>query len=157
MKNLAFFLLGLVVATGFWFAMGYIQVDGNKIDEYLHRDGDAAAEEVVDELQSDKVVDALTQPDIVGQWHLANPLNHNEENRMLLINEYGVMKDYECVLFDHPDEYDYIIEGDVLKYKHSYSSTYRDSFRFKVSTQDGKDYLEIFGNADFGGKWVRSK
>ena len=76
---------------------------------------------------------------------------------MLLIDEYGTFKDYYSASSGLSRDYTYIIQGDVLKYKDKYDRTYDKSFRFKVSTQNGKDYLEVFGNADFGGKWVRSK
>ena len=223
MKNLVSFLLGIIVATGFWFYMGYLQVDGNKLNKYLHHD--AASEEVAaepkevvttenmvvptpveekpvqkaaekpveksiekptqkaEEKPAQKVVEQpvpelpetkpvaqsavaepelvsepkqepVTQPSIVGRWRLPNPVGHSEQNKMLSFDEYGTFKDYYSTSSGLSHDYTYTVEGDLLKYGEGYG---KKSFRFKVSTQNGKDYLEIFGNAEFGGKWVRSK
>lgn len=244
MKNVVCFLLGALLATGFWFYMGYLQVDGDKLEKYLHHDAkekdvmsdeeiaellaelDALAEESeqkiekvpskqessspkkketvksvektakkTEEKPAGKTVEQTptkqtepkaststasaepehvtqsvsqpvatepepkqtTQPSIVGRWRLPNPVGYSEQNKMLSFDEYGTFKDYYSTSSGLSCDYTYILQNDVLKYKDKYSRTYDKSFRFKVSTVNGKDYLEIFDSAEFGGKWVRSK
>ena len=163
MKSLVSFLLGALLATVFWFFMGYLQVDGDKMGKLLHHDevvteelfGDAEpAEEVAAQPEPEKAAPTV-QPSIVGRWRIADPVGFEEHERMLQFDEYGIFKDYTNVSSGLSWDYNYIVEGDVLKYGHS--NNCNNSFQFKTSTVNGKDYLEIYNSTRFGGKWVRSK
>lgn len=164
MKSLVSFLLGALVATVFWFFMGYLQVDGDKMGKLLHHDevvteelfGDSEPAEEVAAQPEPEMAAPTAQPSIVGRWRIADPVGSNERDRMLQIDEYGNIKDFFRLSLSLSHDYAYIVEGDVVKYG-SDSNFYHYSFQFKVKTENGKDYLEIFNNTDFGGKWVRSK
>lgn len=95
--------------------------------------------------------------DIIGKWVPADPVGWEEGNKMLLFNEYGVFKDYSNKELGSAKEYTYTISGNTLKYKDKYESSYKKSFKFKVSTINGKKTLEIYGNAELGGKYVSAK
>lgn len=163
MKSLVSFLLGALLATVFWFFMGYLQVDGDKMDKLLHHDevvteelfGDAEpAEEVAAQPEPEKAA-PTSQPSIVGRWRIADPVGYEERERMLQFDEYGIFKDYSYVSAGHSCDYNYIVDGDVLKY--GFGNKCDNPLRFKISTVNGKDYLEIYNSTKFGGKWVRSK
>ncbi len=162
MKSLVSFLLGALLATVFWFFMGYLQVDGDKMGKLLHHDevvteelfADAEpAEEVAVQPEPEKAA-PTTQPSIVGRWRIADPVGYEERERMLQMDEYGIFKNYHNASTSHSYDYNYSVEGDVFTFGDSFH-TY--SFQFKLSSVDGQDYLEIYNNTSFGGKWVRSK
>lgn len=190
MKSLVSFLLGALLATVFWFFMGYLQVDSGKMGKLLHHD-EVANKEVVatngtdadgmvlveaGELQPQTidaepapqptevpepqlVVDGhqpATQPSIVGRWRIADPVGNDERKRMLQIDEFGNIKDFYNVSLGFSNDYVYLVEGDIIKYGSS-SRYYSNSFQFKVRRVNGKDYLEIYNDTNFGGKWVRSE
>ncbi|MCQ2302018.1 MAG: hypothetical protein MJZ94_05265 [Bacteroidales bacterium] len=235
MKNLPFFLLGALAATVFWFFMGYLQVDGDKMDKLLHHN-EVVTEEAVEMVepavgtlateeptvqsktqpkanpetkptvptvsepvsepakqpksqptsqpkkqaaaqpakqsssqsanhstsQSDaktasqpvaKEQQTASQPSIVGRWRIADPVGSDERERMLQIDEYGNIKDFYSVSYGLSRDYAYLVEGNIIKYGLS-SRYYNNSFQFKVRSENGKDYLEIYNDTNFGGKWV---
>ena len=162
MKSLVSFLLGALLATVFWFFMGYLQVDGDKMGKLLHHDevvteelfGDAEpAEELAAQPEPEKATPSA-QPSIVGRWRIADPVGYEERDRMLQMDEYGIFKNYHNASTSYSYDYNYSVEGDVFTFGDSFH-TY--SFQFKLSSVDGQDYLEIYNNTSFGGRWVRSK
>ncbi len=163
MKNLAIFLLGALAATVLWFSIGYLQVNNDKMGKLLQHDevvveeafteAEPAVEEIVAQPEPEKAVSSA-QPSIIGRWRIADPVGFEEQERMLQMDEYGNLKDYRDVTFGSSSDYTYTIEGDKLTYSNTIS---RGSFQFKLSSVNGKDYLEIFNNTKFGGKWIRSK
>ena len=164
MKSLVSFLLGALLATVFWFLMGYLQVDGDKMDKLLHHDevvteelfGDTEPAEEIAAQPEPKKAAPTVQPSIVGRWRIADPVGFDERDRMLQIDEFGNIKDFYSVASGFSTDYVYLIEGDIIKYGTS-SNFYHYSFQFKVRSENGKDYLEIYNDTRFGGKWVRSK
>ena len=163
MKNLAIFLLGALAATLLWFSIGYLQVNDDKMNELLRHDEVVAeevfadaepAEEVAAQPEQEKAA-PTAQPSIVGRWRIADPVGYDERKRMLQFDEYGIFKDYTNVSSGLSWDYNYIVEGDVLKYGHS--NNCNNPLQFKTSSVDGQDYLEIYNDTRFGGKWVRSK
>ena len=164
MKNLSFFLLGALAATVFWFFMGYLQVDGDKMGKLLHHDEVVTEEAVADTEPAEEVaaqpepekVAPTSQPSIVGRWRIADPVGNDERKRMLQIDEFGNIKDFYNVSLGFSNDYVYLVEGDIIKYGSS-SRYYSNSFQFKVRRVNGKDYLEIYNDTRFGGKWVRSE
>lgn len=161
MKSLVSFLLGALLATVFWFFMGYLQVNGDKMGKLLHHDkvvteelfGDTEpAEEVAAQPEQEKAA-PTAQPSIVGRWCIADPVGYDERERMLQFDEYGIFKHYTNVHSGLSWDYNYIVEGDVLKYGHG--NNCNNSLQFKTSSVDGQDYLEIYNDTRFGGKWVR--
>ena len=162
MKSLVSFLLGALLATVFWFFMGYLQVDGDKMGKLLHHDevvteelfGDAEPAEKVAAQPEPEMAAPTAQPSIVGRWRIADPVGYEERDRMLQMDEYGIFKNYHNASTSYSYDYNYSVEGDVFTFGDSFH-TY--SFQFKLSSVDGQDYLEIYNNTSFGGKWVRSK
>ena len=163
MKNLAFFLLGALAATVLWFSIGYLQVNDDKMSELLHHDAvvaeevftgtEAAVEEVVAQPEPEEAASSA-QPSIIGRWRIADPVGYDERERMLQIDEYGIFKDYHRASSGRSYDCTYTVDGDVFTFGDSHH-TY--SFQFKLSSVDGQDYLEIYNNTMFGGKWIRSK
>lgn len=180
MKNFLFFILGALVASVIWYFADCHDIDGLLSGSEKHPSIEqivSAQEELIKEgedLQTrcDEMQEQLAQEDeknaqkqevgqvaqtsVVGRWSLSNPVGYSEQERMLSFDEYGTFKDYYNTSSGLSHDFTYILQDDMLKYKDEYSRTYVKSFRFKVSTVNGKDYLEVFDNADFGGKWVRS-
>ena len=164
MKNLAIFLLGALAATLLWFSIGYLQVNDDKMNELLRHDEVVAeevfadaepAEEIAVQPEPEKAAPTV-QPSIVGRWRIADPVGFDERDRMLQIDEFGNIKDFYSVASGLSTDYVYLIEGDIIKYGTS-SNFYHYSFQFKVRSENGKDYLEIYNDTRFGGKWIRSK
>ncbi len=162
MKNLSVFLLGALAATVFWFFMGYLQVDGDKMGKLLHHDevvteeavaDTEPAEEVAAQPEPEKATPAA-QPSIVGRWRIADPVGYEEREKMLQMDEYGIFKNYLNASTSYSRNYSYSVEGDVFSFSDSFH-TY--SFQFKLSSVGGQDYLEIYNDTRFGGKWIRSK
>ncbi len=122
MKSLVSFLLGALLATVFWFFMGYLQVDGDKMGKLLHHDevvteelfGDAEpAEEVAAQPEPEKAA-PTAQPSVVGRWRIAGPVGHEERERMLQFDEYGIFKDYSDASLGFSDDYNYVVVGNAL-------------------------------------------
>lgn len=183
MKSFVSFLLGIILATGFWFLMGYLKVEPNLIEEFTqkkkHTEEPGSYEEIMAEVEAiERECDLAentterpmaveqpatvepkpeAKPSIVGHWRMADPVCSDDADRMLVIDEYGVFKAYRSVRLSISNDYVYSVKGDVLTYKYTATSHGDHSFRFKVSNVNGKDYLEIFGDPKFGGKWVRSR
>lgn len=144
-----------ILTTLFWFSVPtvsmIIQGQGSYYEDPTMEEVQAKIDESNTATPNESVetnIDTTNGLTIAGTWVFAKPQTSEEREHQLIFNEYGIFKYYDTNIGFTLIEQDYSVKGNRIKIGY-------DTGNFKLSNENGVDYLEIYGFKKYSGKLKR--